>query len=147
MLEPDDVATAIKEIRGARKQKQVAARAGINASTWSRYEQGHQMPAPDSWGRIVSGLECTPYEFARALAGAMLTRLAREEGRPVESLGPVAGGVVRGDRDEAPRGAASQMVDAIDRLLRERDRVLREAVASAVREALDEEAGDAEAGG
>ena len=56
MFEPQDLGQAIKKIRGARTQKEVAAVAKISASSWSLYESGDRAPRKGMLLRIAKGL-------------------------------------------------------------------------------------------
>lgn len=56
MFEPQDLGRAIKKIRGARTQKEVAAVAKISASSWSLYESGDRSPRKGMLLRIAKGL-------------------------------------------------------------------------------------------
>jgi transcriptional regulator with XRE-family HTH domain len=76
MLEARDVGRAMERLRGDRTQRSVAQRAGINRSSWSSYEAGRRMPTPDTWGKIVAGLESTTVQFDHAVMQAWAERLA-----------------------------------------------------------------------
>lgn len=43
-MEPRDLATAIKNLRGERTQREMAEKANIDPSTWSAYEKGKRLP-------------------------------------------------------------------------------------------------------
>lgn len=63
MFEPQDLGRAIKKIRGARTQKEVAAVAKISASSWSLYESGDRTPRKGMLLRIAKGLGASPKEL------------------------------------------------------------------------------------
>src|SRR4051794_31375591 len=44
MRDPRDLASAIKQLRGDRSQREVAAKAEVDPSTWSLYEAGDRGP-------------------------------------------------------------------------------------------------------
>jgi transcriptional regulator with XRE-family HTH domain len=56
-VNPEDLANAIKELRGKRRQREVAERAQIDPATWSAYEQGTRFPRRhDRFEDIARGL-------------------------------------------------------------------------------------------
>lgn len=82
MRDPRDLASAIKQLRGDRSQKEVAEKAGIDPSTWSLYEAGERVPR--NWERfrqIAYGLGCTPERLEEVIWEHRNKRIAREEGR------------------------------------------------------------------
>jgi transcriptional regulator with XRE-family HTH domain len=56
MVEPGDLGKAIERLRGERKQRVCAERAGISPSSWSLYESGVRAPRKDMRARIARGL-------------------------------------------------------------------------------------------
>lgn len=62
-------ASAIKELRGKRTQKEVARRAGIDLGAWCAYEKGTRWPrSPQRFERIAMGLQVHVDELDRLTA-------------------------------------------------------------------------------
>lgn len=75
MLVNDDVARALRHLRGERPQSDLARRAGINRQTWNAYESGRRMPSPASWPRVLEALGVSEAELDRAIIEAWMARL------------------------------------------------------------------------
>jgi transcriptional regulator with XRE-family HTH domain len=86
MFEPQDLGRAIKKIRGARTQKEVAAVAKISASSWSLYESGDRAPRKGMLLRIAKGLGASLKELEDEAWRQRNSRL-HSEARPA----PVSG--------------------------------------------------------
>ena len=56
MLDPRDLACAIKKLRGTRKQSALAKSIGVSSSTWCKWEQGGTTPHRVSMPRIAKAL-------------------------------------------------------------------------------------------
>jgi transcriptional regulator with XRE-family HTH domain len=54
---------AIRLLRGKRSQKEVAAAAGLDPTTWSFYETGRRRPKDENRQRVLRGLGCTELEL------------------------------------------------------------------------------------
>jgi transcriptional regulator with XRE-family HTH domain len=114
MLEARDVGRAMERLRGDRTQRSVAGRAGINRSSWSSYEAGRRMPTPETWSRIVAGLETTMVQFDRAVQRAWAERNAEAEGRPAP--GPAAAAPPAGEHLQISAEEALELVACSGRL-------------------------------
>jgi transcriptional regulator with XRE-family HTH domain len=89
MRDRRDLASAIKQLRGDRSQKEVAAKAEIDQSTWSLYEAGEREPRTQTrFEQIARGLGCTPERFEEVIWEHRNRRIEREEGRP-QALDPI----------------------------------------------------------
>jgi transcriptional regulator with XRE-family HTH domain len=82
MRDPRDLASAIKQLRGDRSQREVAAKAEVDPSTWSLYEAGDRGPrTQERFEQIARGLGCTPARFEELIWEHRNKRIAKEEGR------------------------------------------------------------------
>lgn len=79
MLDKQDVATAIKKLRGGRTQKEVAEKAGIDRPTWNQYEKARAMPKRTNFRKILEGLGCTQRELDESIIAAWRQRLDAED--------------------------------------------------------------------
>lgn len=131
MFEPADVAAALRRLRGSRPREEVAGRAGLTASAYRRFEEGLQMPGPRSFPRLAEGLGCSRYELGRALAEALLARLAaaEEAGGASRSLSPSPAGSEAGRRE-----ALAQVVAGLEELLTPSPDEIRRRVREVLRE-------------
>jgi transcriptional regulator with XRE-family HTH domain len=108
MRDPRDLASAIKQLRGGRSQKEVAEKAEIDPSTWSLYEAGERGPrTQERFEQIARGLGCTPARFEEVVWEHRNKRIAREEGRPQ------AVDAIQEPRDEPPSSGRSDPESAI----------------------------------
>jgi transcriptional regulator with XRE-family HTH domain len=80
MWDPRDLASAMKRLRGDRPASKLAARAGIDPSTWSAYEGGKQFPrTQERLEQIAHALGCTYSRLEEAMWESRNLRLASEE--------------------------------------------------------------------
>jgi transcriptional regulator with XRE-family HTH domain len=59
MFEVEDMAAAIRKLRGSRTMKEVARQAGISSTSWSTYEHAKRQPRLPMIRKISHGLGCT----------------------------------------------------------------------------------------
>lgn len=83
MVDPRDLASALKRLRGGRTQREVAKRARIDPGAWSAYEKGLRYPRhPDRLRQIAHGLGVDLSDLQNAILQEGALRL--------ESRAPVA---------------------------------------------------------
>lgn len=70
---------AIKRLRGARSQTEVAKRADISRSVWNRYERGKRLATEPARYKIARGLGCSLVELEGEIWEARRQRLAAAE--------------------------------------------------------------------
>jgi transcriptional regulator with XRE-family HTH domain len=105
MVEPRDLGKAIERLRGERKQRVCAERAGISPSSWSLYESGVRAPRKDMRARIARGLGVDLRVLDETAWQVRGERIASEEaGTKPGPAGPAA---------HAP-GTRNESLDAID---------------------------------
>lgn len=89
MLDPRDLASAIRELRGKRTQREVAERAQIDPATWSAYEQGTRYPRrPERLRQIAEGLGVNFLDLQNAILQQSVFRLSKEQSREMPSESP-----------------------------------------------------------
>lgn len=76
MFDPQDFASALKELRGSRTQKEVAERAGLDPATWSAYERGSRVPRPERLEQVARGLGIDVVSLQAAVLERSTRRLA-----------------------------------------------------------------------
>lgn len=76
MLDPQDFAGALRELRGSRTQKEVAERAGLDPATWSAYERGSRVPRPERLEQVARGLGIDLASLQNAILERSTQRLA-----------------------------------------------------------------------
>lgn len=92
MVESGDLGKAIERLRGERKQRVCAERAGINPSSWSLYESGVRAPRKDMRARIARGLGVDVRVLDEAAWQVRSERIAGEEaGAKAAPNAPAAG--------------------------------------------------------
>jgi len=80
LFDPRDVAAAIIQLRGDRKQVDMAEKAGISKSQWSKYESGKQRSVmPKTLASILKSLGCSESELLEAVLKARARRLGVQE--------------------------------------------------------------------
>jgi transcriptional regulator with XRE-family HTH domain len=89
MVTKQDVALAIKKLRGHRTQKAVAEAAGVDRPTWNQYEKARAMPKHANFDKIADGLGCTPEELDRAIIEEWRRRLQRTSPGSVPTSSPL----------------------------------------------------------
>jgi transcriptional regulator with XRE-family HTH domain len=91
MVEPGDLGKAIERLRGERKQRVCAERAGISPSSWSLYESGVRAPRKDMRARIARGLGVDVRVLDETAWQVRGERIAGEEaGTKANPAGPAA---------------------------------------------------------
>jgi transcriptional regulator with XRE-family HTH domain len=100
MFDKRDVALAIRKLRGARTQKEVADLAGIDRPTWNQYEKARAMPKSANFDKLAEGLGCTSRQLDEAIMRAWRERLDREQPESKRGEGDETGG-----RPATPDGA------------------------------------------
>lgn len=95
VLGPEDYAAAIKELRGTRKQKEVADRAGITPNHWNRLESSRSRLTPKTQAKVARGLGVEFERFAQVVLENAQRRLRERPGtggsavaEPPASYGP-----------------------------------------------------------
>ena len=82
MLDPRDLASAMRELRGKRTQREVAERAQIDPATWSAYEQGIRYPRrPERLRQIAEGLGVDFLDLQNAVLQQSVFRLSKEQSK------------------------------------------------------------------
>jgi transcriptional regulator with XRE-family HTH domain len=100
MRDPRDLASAIKELRGERTQKEVAEKAGVDSTTWSAYEKGERFPrGAERLERMAQALGCTLSRFEEIMWRHRTHRLAIED-LAMKTSPPEAGAAVSETREE-----------------------------------------------
>lgn len=80
-MESRDLARAIKRLRGARTQRELAEKAGIDPSTWSEYEKGNRLPrSQERLEQIAKVLGCT-FDRLEEVAWECRNERLREEAK------------------------------------------------------------------
>jgi len=135
MRDRRDLASAIKQLRGTRSQKEVAEKADIDPSTWSLYEAGKQGPrTQERFEQIARGLGCTPERFEEVIWEHRNQRVAREEERPqavdaIQEPGDEPSSPGRIDPESAIRVRITNIHQQLNGALQELEEVLLLAVA------------------
>jgi len=77
MIEAEDYAAAVRELRGERTQKECALAAGIDRPTWNLYERGKATPKRKNYAKLARGLGVTETELTEAVIEAWRERMDR----------------------------------------------------------------------
>ncbi|HXO20312.1 MAG TPA: helix-turn-helix transcriptional regulator [Thermoanaerobaculia bacterium] len=87
MRELVDLAQAMKSLRGARTQREVALRADLSAATWNRYERGKvpRWPESKTFSKMAAGLGCGEERLDAAITEATRKRYAAKSAGRAES--------------------------------------------------------------
>lgn len=101
MIDPRDLANAIKELRGKRTQREVAKRARIDPATWNAYEKGIRTPRrPERLQQIAEGLGVDVAVLQNAILEQGARRLTnREPARMIEAESPEQTRPLQGPKD------------------------------------------------
>jgi transcriptional regulator with XRE-family HTH domain len=102
MEEPNDLGTAIRRLRGSRRQWELAEAAGMKPSSWSDYERGKRVPRRKNLERIAAALGCEVRTIEQEALQVSRERLSPDEGE-----------------------ALAAAVETSDALLKDTDRMLR----------------------
>jgi transcriptional regulator with XRE-family HTH domain len=77
MIDPRDFASALKELRGRRTQREVAKRARIDPGSWSAYEKGIRYPRrPERLQQIAEGLGVHVLDLQNAIMEQSVLRMS-----------------------------------------------------------------------
>lgn len=117
-----DFGQAMCRLRGERTQGEVAARAGVSTTTWSKWERGRK-PRFESWGKIALALGCS----VRRLEQEQL-QVARER----LGIDPSAGSGSRASEAPLPttRATSEWWIDPLATLVGTKPRKTRRAITS-----------------
>jgi transcriptional regulator with XRE-family HTH domain len=77
VLAPEDYAAAMKELRGTRRQKEVAGRGGMTPNHWNRLENARSRLTPQTQAKVALGLGVEFERFARVVLEHAQRRLQR----------------------------------------------------------------------
>src|SRR4051812_35921850 len=119
MIDPRDFASALKELRGRRTQREVAKRARIDPGSWSAYEKGIRYPRrPERLQQIAEGLGVHILDLQNAIMEQSVLRMLNKEPSKARSASK--------ERTEPPRSTRSvnEIRTLFEEHLRELSRVL-----------------------
>lgn len=115
VLSPEDYAAAIKELRGTRKQNEVAERGGVSPNHWNRLESGGSLPAPETQAKLARGLGVDFERFAQVVLDHAHRRLQQRPAAEASQLAEPA--VSYGSDDARLRQVESHVRASADHLI------------------------------
>ncbi len=110
----------LKSLRGPRTQRELAAAAGMPTSTWSKIEQGRQLPRDETFAKIAGALGYTVPMLERIVSEKLLAELQSERLEIRTPPAPSAASTETDDeRDlgEVPEEAARQLEAVMETLV------------------------------